>query len=130
MRMNKQDFLNRVEELIRRGYIPVIQDRNCPKEDGSEYLYKVIDRDKDSYGDMRAVNQLLYKIWHLENYRHRIESDQLYSLEPVVDFSRNTSERIELHLSWPELSIDECEGIARKFGEWAKENIPEKLEDV
>lgn len=90
-----------------------------------KYYYKTIDRDYDKYGDSRAINQILFRPWSLWEFRDRVPKDNWLSFEPVIMFSRDCDERIDLHLQYPERSINEIEEIAKKFGEWCKENIKE-----
>jgi hypothetical protein len=87
------------------------------------YYYKVMDREEDKYGDNRAINQLLFRPWSLWEFRDRLNSDNWLSLEPIVSFSREVDERIDLELQFPERSIDELEQIAKDFGEWCKQNV-------
>lgn len=130
--MTKEQFISKLSTLKEHGYRLVCSRNTDPadpltfRDNGLDYLYKVIDRDYDENGDSIAWNQLIYKIWHLEKYRDRVPDTSLYDLEPNVIISRSDSENIQLQLSWPKFSIEECEDIARKFGQWAKENIPEK----
>ena len=122
--MNKKEFLKACKELYKRGYRRNFKMRDLYKPDYSGLFYgyyKVIERDKDEYGDSRAINQLLFRPWSLWEFRDRLpNSDNWLSLEPIVSFSRNTDERIELHISHPERSVEELEQIAKSFGEWYK----------
>ena len=123
--MTREEYNEMCLELIKRGYKRNFGELEKPAEDGKNYYYKVIERREDEDGDSRAVNQLFFYIWHLEKYRDITPLNSLYSLEPIIMISRNVDERIDLHLSYPEFSIDECEEMAVKFGKWSDENIKE-----
>lgn len=124
--MNKKEFLKACKELYKRGYRRnfKMKDLYQPNYSGLfYYYYKVIDREEDKYGDSRAINQLLFRPWSLWEFRDRLNTDNWLSLEPVVFFSREVDERIDLELQFPERSIDELEQIAKDFGEWCKQNV-------
>lgn len=124
--MTREEYNEMCLELIKRGYKRNFGELEKPRDDGMNYYYKVIERRKNEYGEERAINQLFFKIWSLEKYRDRVPYNSLYSLEPVIMFSRSIDERIDLTLCHPRFSIDECEEIANKFGKWVDENIEEK----
>lgn len=129
--MNKKEFLKVCKELYKRGYRRNFKMKDLYKPNYSGlfyYYYKVIDREEDKYGDSRAINQLLFRPWSLWEFRDRLHSDNWLSLEPIISFSREVDERIDLQLQFPERSIDELEQIAKNFGEWCKQNI-RKVED-
>lgn len=124
--MNKKEFLKTCKELYKRGYRRNFKMKDLYKPNYSGlfyYYYKVIDREEDKYGDNRAINQLLFRPWSLWEFRDRLNTDNWLSLEPVISFSREVDERIDLELQFPERSIDELEQIAKDFGEWCKQNI-------
>lgn len=126
MKMNKKEFLKACKELYKRGYRRNFKMSDLYKPNYSGlfyYYYKVIDREKDKYGDSRAINQLLFRPWSLWEFRDRLNTDNWLSLEPIVSFSREVDERIDLELQFPERSIDELEQIAKDFGEWCKQNV-------
>ena len=78
-------------------------------DEGGHYLYKVIEYSDDKYGDTRAINQLILKVWNLEKYADRVPEESLYSIEPVIMFSRDTDERIDLHFHYPKHTIEYIE---------------------
>lgn len=126
--MTKKEFLKVSKELYKRGYRRNFKMKDLYKPNYSGlfyYYYKVIDREEDKYGDSRAINQLLFRPWSLWEFRDRLHSDNWLSLEPIISFSREVDERIDLQLQFPERSIDELEQIAKDFGEWCKQNIRE-----
>ena len=127
--MTKQEFLRVCKELYRRGYRRNFKMIDLYQPNYSavfNYYYKVIDRDDDKYGDKRAINQLLFRPWSLWEFRGRLpDKDEWLSFQPVVMFSRNAGERVDLSLQFPERSIDELEQISKDFGEWCKQNIKE-----
>lgn len=126
--MTKKEFLKTCKELYKRGYRRnfKMKDLYKPNYNGHfKYYYKVIERDYDKYGDSIAINQLFFRPWSLWEFRDRLHSDNWLSLEPVVMFGRNSGERIDLTLQYPERSIEELEKIAKNFGEWCKQNIKE-----
>ena len=123
--MTKEQFIQACTDLEQLGYKRNFRKEEHPKGNGLNYFWKVIEWRKDKYGESRAVNQLLFKIWHFEEFKDRFPADSMYSLEPVIAFSRNTSERIDLMVSYPEHSIDELEELASRFGKWADDNIQE-----
>lgn len=130
--MNKKEFLKTCKELYKRGYRRNFKMKDLYKPNYSGlfyYYYKVIDREEDKYGDSRAINQLLFRPWSLWEFRDRLHSDNWLSLEPIISFSREVDERIDLQLQFPERSIDELEQIAKDFGEWCKQNI-RKVEEL
>lgn len=126
--MNKKEFLQTCKELYKRGYRRNFKMKDLYKSNYSGlfyYYYKVIDRNYDKYSDSRAINQLLFRPWSLWEFKDRLPTDNWLSFEPVISFSRETDERFDLHLQYPERSIDEIESIAKQFGEWCKANIRE-----
>lgn len=127
--MTKEQFNQICAELEQRGYKRNFSKDKPIKGSGIHYYWKVLEWRQypsgEEYDDARAINQLLFKIYHLEEFAYRVEPESLYSFEAVVAFSRNTGERIDLILSHPKRSIDELEEIAIKFGKWADENIKE-----
>ena len=126
MKMTIEDLRKVIKNLESRGYRKNFEEGDLFKPNQSgyfNYYYKVIDRGVDKYGDSRAINQLLFRVWSLYEFRDRIKSDSLYSLEPVISFSREIDERIDISLQYPERDIDELEKIAKDLGEWIKENI-------
>ena len=129
--MNKKEFLKVCKELYKRGYRRNFKMKDLYKPNYSGlfyYYYKVIDREEDKYGDSRAINQLLFRPWSLWEFRDRLHNDKWLSFEPIISFSREVDERIDLTLQFPERSIDEIEQITKDFGEWCKQNI-RKVED-
>lgn len=124
--MNKNEFLKELKKLEDRGYIKTFDISKAPvRSDGSDYLYKVIEYEKDKYGDLRAINQLIIKVYNFEEYKDRIPGDSYYSFEPIVCFSRDTDERIDLHIHFPKHSIEFLEKKAGQFGEWCKQYMNE-----
>lgn len=124
--LNKEEFLRACKELYKRGYRRnfKMKDLYQPNYSGLfYYYYKVIDREEDKYGDNRAINQLLFRPWSLWEFRDRLNTDNWLSFEPIISFSREVDERIDLELQFPERSIDELEQIAKDFGEWCKQNV-------
>lgn len=134
--MNKEELLKTFDELEKSGY-----NKNFKMEDLDEilskeplglpkYFHKTIEkRYCGEWSGYRAINQVLFKLYSLEYYRDRVSENSLYSLEPVIMYSRNTDERIDLTLSYPERSIEEIEEIAEKFGKWCDANIRETDEE-
>lgn len=125
--MDKKEFLKTCKELYKRGYRRNFKMRDLYNSDHTGlfyHYYKVMDRQKDKYGNSRAINQILFRPWSLWEFRDRLpNSDNWISFEPVILFSREVEERIDLHLQFPERSIDEIEEIAKKLGEFIKKNI-------
>ena len=129
--MNKKEFLKACKELYKRGYRRNFKMSDLYKPNYSGlfyYYYKVIDETTDKYGDRLVITQLLFRPWSLWEFRDRLKTDKWLSFEPVISFSRNVDERIDLTLQFPDRSIDELEQIAKDFGEWCKQNIKE-IED-
>lgn len=127
--MTREEFLKVSKELYKRGY-----HRNFKMKDLYEpnysglfyYYYKVIDKTYDENGDRVVLNQLFFRPWSLYQFRDQLPNKNNWlSFEPVVMFGRNSDERIDLSLQFPERSIDELEQIAKDFGEWCKQNIRE-----
>lgn len=121
--MTKEQFIEKCKGLELKGYIKTFKYDGPIKGDGIDYLYKVIEYAEDKYGDMRAINQLLLKVWHFEAFADRVPAESMYSIEPVVMFSRNSDERVDLHIHFPEHSIEYLEEKAKEFGEWCKLNM-------
>lgn len=114
MFMNKQQFQDKISKLKDRGYCLVARYTHF-RGDGQDYLYKPLIYRKDEYEHNRAVCQLLFKIWHLEEFKDKLlDIDSIYSLEPVISISRNIDERLELHIYSME-SIEKCEDLSIKF---------------
>lgn len=134
--MNKEELLKAFDKLEKSGYRKNFRMEELDKILAKEplglpkYFYKVIERRyNERWDENRAINQLLFKIYSLEYYKDRITGDSLYSLEPVIMYSRNVNERIDLTLSYPDRSIEEIEEIAEKFGKWCDANIRETDEE-
>ena len=131
--LTKQEFLKVSKELYKRGY-----HRNFKMKDLYEpnysglfyYYYKVIDKTYDENGDRVVLNQLLFRPWSLWEFRDRLNTDKWLSFEPVIMFRRNSGERLDLTLQFPDRSIDELEQIAKDFGEWCKQNIKEVKDEI
>ena len=127
--MTKKEFLNICKELYKRGYRRnfKMKDLYEPNYSGLfNYYYKVIENGYDKYGDRRAINQLFFRPWSLWEFRDKLpDKKEWLSFQPVVMFSRDSNERVDLSLQFPERSIDELEQIAKDFGKWCKQNIKE-----
>ena len=131
--LTKQEFLKVSKELYKRGY-----HRNFKMKDLYEpnysglfyYYYKVIDKTYDENGDRVVLNQLLFRPWSLWEFRDRLKTDKWLSFEPVIMFGRNSGERLDLTLQFPDRSIKELEQIAKDFGEWCKQNIREVKDEI
>ena len=121
--MTKQEFIEICKELELKGYKKNFKYDEPINDDGTHYLYKVIEYADDKYGDTRAINQLILKVWNLEKYADRVPEESMYSIEPVIMFSRDTEERIDLHLHYPKHTIEYIEKKAVQFGEWCKQNM-------
>lgn len=125
--MDKREFLKTCKELYKRGYRRNFKMRDLYNSDHTGlfyHYYKVMDRQKDKYGNSRAINQILFRPWSYWEFRDRLpNSNNWISFEPVILFSREVDETIELRLQFPERSIDEIEEIAKKLGEFIKKNI-------
>lgn len=131
--LTKQEFLKVCKELYKRGYRRNFKMKDLYRDNyhGNFYwYYKVIDRAEDKYGDSRAINQLLFQPWSLWQFKDRLLTDKWLSFEPVISFSRNVDERIDLTLQFPDRGIDELEQIAKDFGEWCKQNIKEVKDEI
>ena len=111
--MTKKEFLKVCKELYKRGYRRnfKMKDLYEPQYSGVfKYYYKVIEYGHDKYGDSRAINQLFFRPWSLWEFRDRLpDKDEWLSFEPVVMFTRDTDERVDLALQYPERSIEELE---------------------
>lgn len=121
--MTKQEFINTCKELELKGYKKNFKYDGTINGNGTHYFYKVIEYADDKYGDTRAINQLILKVWNFEKYADRVPEESLYSIEPVIMFSRDTDERIDLHLDHPKHSVEYLERKAKQFGEWCKQNM-------
>lgn len=121
--MTKEEFLKRCKELESKGYKKNFKDGEKINSNGTHYYYKAIEYADDGYDGTRAINQLLFKIYNLEDYYDRVPPESMYAFEPVIMFSRTTDERIDLTLSYPKFPVEYIEEKAKSFGEWAKENI-------
>ena len=120
--MKRTEFIDKCKELELKGYKKNFKFNEKINSNGTHYLYKVIEYADDKYGDNRAINQLIIKIWNFEDYADRVAETSLYSFEPVIMFSRDTDERIDLHLSLDDKHpIEYLEMKARQFGEWCKQ---------
>lgn len=107
--MTKQEYEAYIEELKGRGY------KFCGSWYNKPYYYKVIEYRDDGDGDSRADCQLLFYLYETEDNRR---GDVYHSIEPVVMVSRNIEERLDLTISHPKRSIEECERIAKEFMMW------------
>ena len=131
--LTKQEFLKVSKELYKRGYHRNFKMKDLYKPDYSGlfyYYYKVIDETRDKYGDRLVLTQLLFRPWSLWEFRDRLNTDKWLSFEPVIMFGRNSGERLDLTLQFPDRSIDELEQIAKDFGEWCKQNIREVKDEI
>ena len=79
--MTKEQFVQACAELTRLGYHRNYGDNEYPRGDGRDYYYKTIERRMNRYEENRAVNQVLFRIWHFEEYKDRVPINSLYSLE-------------------------------------------------
>ena len=114
--MTKEEYEADIEELQERGY------RFAGSRYGDRpYYYKAIEYRKDKDGDNRAICQLLFHLYKTDMYRITY-----YSIDPQVDVSRNTDERLIFDICHPKRSIDECEHIAKKFIDFVDKNIKEQ----
>lgn len=107
--MTKQEYEDSIEVLKRRGY------KFLGSRYDNPYYYKVIEYRKDEDGDSRAVCQLLFYLYETEDNRR---GEVYHSIEPVVMVSRNIEERLDLTISHPKRSIEECERLAKEFMKW------------
>lgn len=121
--MTKEQFDKMCQELLDRGY-----KYNKGNAIFEPYYYKNIEYREDKYGKRRAINLLMFKVWDYTRFADRISEISYYSLEPIIQYSREIDERIDVTLSHPKRSIDELEEIAIKFGEWADKNIKHIVE--
>ena len=131
--LTKQEFLKVSKELYKRGYRRNFKMKDLYKPNYSglfHWYYKTIERVPDKYGDMRSINQILFHPWSLWEFKDQLHSDKWLSFSPVIMFSRNLDERIDLTLSYPARTIEEIEEIAVKFGEWCKQNIKEVEDEI
>ena len=119
--MTKQEFINACKELELKGYKKNFKYDEPINDNGTHYLYKVIEYADDKYGNTRAINQLILKVWNFEKYADRVPEESMYSIEPVIMISRDTDERIDLHLDYPKHTVEYLERKARQFGEWCKQ---------
>ena len=97
--MTKKEFIDICKELELKGYKKNFKDNEPINDDGTHYLYKVIE------------------------YADRVPEVSMSSIEPVIMFSRDTEERIDLHLHYPKHTIEYIEKKAVQFGEWCKQNM-------
>lgn len=123
--MTKEEFDKRCADLEQRGYKRSFRKGETPRANGWDHYYKNIERGFDKHGGSRNICTLLFNIWRFDEYGDRVPLEAMYSLEPVIMFSRSTDERLDLTLSHPERSVDELEELAVKFCNWCKENVKE-----
>lgn len=107
--MTNKEYEDYIEVLKKRGY------KFCGSRYDNPYYYKVIEYRKDEDGDSRAVCQLVFNLYETEDNRR---GEVYHSIEPVVMVSRNIEERLDLTISHPKRSIEECERIAKEFMKW------------
>lgn len=113
--MTKEEYKNYIEALKGRGYNFVCNDNNYKM-----YCYKVIEYRKNEDGDNRAVCQLLFYLYELEDNR---SGYVYYYVEPLVTISRNIEERLEFNICHPKRSIEQCELLAKEFLRWVDVNV-------
>lgn len=114
--MTKREYNACIKALKERGYKFVDKHyRNC-----RYYYYKVIEHRQDEYGNSRAICQLLFDLYEVEDNTGHV----YYSIEPVAIVSRYTTERFDFAISNPKRSIDECERLAQEFMKFIDDNIP------
>lgn len=123
--MTRREFLIKLKELKDKGYSKNFKDDETINSDGTHEFYKVIEYADDKYGDRRAINQVILKVYNFEKYADRVPEESYYSFEPIIMFSRDTEERIDLHIHYPKHSIEFIERKARQFGEWCKQYMNE-----
>ena len=119
--MTKQEFINTCKELELKGYKKNFNYDETINDNGTHHLYKVIEYADDKYGDTRAINQLILKVWCFEKYADIVPKESMYSIDPVIVISRDADERIDLHLNYPKHSVEYLEEKALQFGEWCKQ---------
>lgn len=112
--MTKQEYEDCIKILKSRGY------KFCVSMYDNPYYYKVIEYRKDEDGDSRAVCQLVFNLYETEDNR---SSEVYHSIEPVVMVNRNIKERLDLTISHPKRSIEDCERIAKEFMLWVDVHV-------
>ena len=113
--MTKEEYENYIQALKEHGYKFVGSRYN-----DRQYYYKAIEYRDDGEGDSRAVCQLVFNLYETEDNRN---GNVYHSIEPVVMVSRNIEERLDLTISHPKRSIEDCERIAKEFLRWVDINI-------
>ena len=118
--MTKQEYNAYIEALKAQGYKFGGSWYNKP------YYRKAIEYREDGDGNRRAVCQLVFNLYETEDNRF---GKTYYSIEPVVMVSRNIEERLDLTISHPKRSIEECERIAKEFMKWVDVYVDVYWED-
>lgn len=113
--MTKRQYDKFIKDLEERGY----RFRECSIFYDEPNYCRAIELRDDNNGRKRAVCQLFFNLYDFSG----IVEQENYSYEPVVCVSRNTDERIDLMLSHPKRSIDDCERIAHEFMKFVDNNI-------
>ena len=121
--MNKEKFIKKCEELKSKGYNKNFKDGDTLKGNGLHYYYKTIERTEDKYGSMRSVVQLIFKIYHFEDFSDRVPTESMYALEHVIMVSDDTDERIDLIMAFPEHSVEWLEKKAKEFYDFAEQHL-------
>ena len=78
-----------------------------------DYAYMRTERDAD--GELKYI--ISHGFYDLEDYEGALEN---YGYTPTIVLGAAGSERIDVVLTEPEFSVDECEDIAEKLSEFFK----------
>ena len=105
--MTKQEYNKYIQAFNERDYKFV--EGQCSNEG---YYYKVIDHREDSDSDSRVDCLLVFNFYDLAD---SCDGGVHQSIEPSVMVTSNTGGRLDLTISHPKYSIEECERIAKEF---------------
>lgn len=121
--MTREEYDKLVTELQQRGYrkYPSPQFR---KDDWAWFK----SFGKSAYKEERSNYQICFDVIDFTPYADREPRFKVrpYGIEPLVLISRTVDERVDLHLSYTKVdvnNIDEIERLAESFYKWAEKEV-------
>lgn len=121
--MTHEEYNRFAEELQQRGY------RKYPSPRGSKDDWAWFKSFGESqFEEDRSNYQICFDVFDFSPYANRepFLRDNPYGIEPLVQISRTTDERVDLHLSHikvDDTNIDEIERLAESFYRWVEKEV-------
>lgn len=121
--MTREEYNKLVAELQQRGY----RKYPSPRFRRDDYAW-FKSFGESAYEEDRSNYQVCFDVIDFSPYADREPSfrDNPYGIEPLVLISRTVDERVDLHLSYTKVdvnNIDEIERLAESFYKWAEKEV-------